>query len=197
MTTRPANTGQLAKELPGLVTHVVGHDETTGKAIVKESRSAQWKPFDKDQMEFSVVYTTSEFPADLNNDKDVSTHDQLLSTGNLGLVNPNGTVCRVVDFSPGYKCLMHRTQSLDYGIVLEGTIELVLDSGETKAMHRGDVAVQRASMHAWRNTSQTEWARMIFVLQDCKPLTMAGKTLKEDLGTGDEGIPASGNDGDA
>ena len=40
---------------------------------------------------------------------------------------------------------MHRTQSLDFGVVLEGEIELVLDSGETRLLKRGDVAVQRGT----------------------------------------------------
>ena len=46
---------------------------------------------------------------------------------------------------------MHRTVSLDYGVVLEGEVELVLDSGETRLMKRGDVSVQRGTNHAWRN----------------------------------------------
>jgi quercetin dioxygenase-like cupin family protein len=90
--------------------------------------------------------------------------------------------------------MMHRTRSLDYGVVLEGSIELVLDSEERQLMHRGDVAVQRATMHAWYNPSKTEWARMLFVLQDCQTLELDGKTLKEDLGRGVEGLPPSGND---
>lgn len=90
--------------------------------------------------------------------------------------------------------MMHRTQSLDFGVVLEGSIELVLDSGETQLMHRGDVAVQRATMHAWRNPSENEWARMMFVLQDCQKVELEGKVLKEDLGRGTEGLPPSGND---
>lgn len=145
-------------------------------------------------MAFNVVYTTSEFPADLNNNADIRAHDEKISSEKLGLVNSNGTVCRVVDFAPGYECIMHRTQSLDYGIILEGTVEMVLDSGEKKLMQRGDVAVQRATMHAWKNTSETEWARMIFVLQDCQKLEIGGKTLSEDLGKGIEGLPSSGND---
>ena len=48
---------------------------------------------------------------------------------------------------------MNKTVSLNYGIVLEGEIELVLDSGETKLMKRGDACVQRATNHAWRNVT--------------------------------------------
>ncbi|OAP60709.1 hypothetical protein AYL99_05711 [Fonsecaea erecta] len=191
---RPPNPTQIPNNLPGLTTHITGHDSNTGKAIVRDSRPGNWTVFDDKLMAFNVIYTTSEFPPDLNDDRDVKTHDDVVANGKLGLVSPNGTVCRVVDFAPGYECIMHRTQSLDYGIVLEGTIEMILDSGERKTIQRGDVAVQRATMHAWKNISETDWARMIFVLQDCKPLEIGGKVMKEDLGDGVEGLPPSGND---
>lgn len=140
-------------------------------------------------------YTTS-FPPDLNNNADITSHDAKMtaSGGKLGLVSGGGTVLRYVDFAPGYECMMHRTQSVDYGIVIEGRITSVLDSGEEVEMGRGDVMVQRATMHAWRNSSATEWARMVFCLQDCAPVMVGGKRLGEDLGRGTEGIPGSGND---
>lgn len=191
---RTLNEGQISSTLPGVTHHLTGHDPSTGKAIIQSSRPGSWRAYDDKSMAFNVVYTTSEFPASLTDDNDIATHDALASTGKLGLVNPHGTVCRMVDFAPGSDCMMHRTQSLDYGIVLEGAVELVLDSGETRFMQRGDVAVQRATMHAWRNPSRTEWARMVFVLQDCQPLTVRGNALKEDLGRGAEGLPPSGND---
>lgn len=72
---------------------------------------------------------------------------------------------RFVDFAPGIECPMHKTVSLDYGVVLEGIIELVLDSGEKRVMGRGDLCVQRATGHLWRNVTPGEgWARMMFVL---------------------------------
>lgn len=139
---------------------------------------------------------TTQFPPNLNGDADVKAHDDKMaaSGGKLGLVSGGGTVLRYVDFAPGYTCMMHRTQSVDYGIVLEGQIVSVLDSGEEQLMGRGDVMVQRATMHAWKNPSQTEWARMIFCLQDCQPLYVGGQRFGEDLGRGTEGIPSSGND---
>ncbi|UPK97671.1 hypothetical protein LCI18_008606 [Fusarium solani-melongenae] len=150
--------------------------------------------YDNKLMGFNVVYTTSAFPVSLNDDIDIKTHDELSATGNLGLANKNGTVCRIVDFGPGFDCMMHRTQSLAYGIVLDGSIELVLDSGDRQLMHRGDVAVQRSTMHAWYNPSKTEWAHMPFVLQDCETLVLDGHKLKEDLGRAAKDLPPSGND---
>jgi len=78
---------------------------------------------------------------------------------------------------------MHRTVSLDYGVVIIGEVELVLDSGETRLMKAGDVCIQRATMHAWRNTSKTEWARMLYVLQPCLPVRVGDKEMEEDYGT--------------
>jgi quercetin dioxygenase-like cupin family protein len=59
---------------------------------------------------------------------------------------------------------MHRTVSLDYGVVMEGEAELVLDSGETQIMKKGDICVQRGTTHAWKNTSDSDWARMLVYL---------------------------------
>jgi len=85
---------------------------------------------------------------------------------------------------------MHRTVSLDYGVVLEGEVELVLDSGETRVLRRGDVAVQRATAHAWRNVSATQWARMLFVLVPCAEVVVGGRRVGEELG-GMEGVRGS------
>lgn len=74
-----------------------------------------------------------------------------------------------MDFAPGIDCPMHKTVSLDYGVVLEGEIELELDGGEIKRMGRGDVCVQRATNHKWRNVTEGGgWARMMFVLTACE-----------------------------
>ncbi|CCF37148.1 cupin [Colletotrichum higginsianum] len=173
--------------------YLTGHDQASVKAVIQEKRQPSWTVYDDKLMAFNVAYTTSEFPASLDNDVDIKKHDHLVGSNTLGLVNQNGTVCRIVDFAPEFDCMMHRTQSLDYGVVLEGSIELVMDSGDTELMRRGDVAVQRGIMHAWRNPSDDEWARMLFVLQDCQKTRLGGQALEEDLGRGIEGLPSSSN----
>jgi len=60
--------------------------------------------------------------------------------------------------------LMHRTETVDYGIVLEGELVLILDEGET-VVRAGDVVVQRGTSHAWANRSDRN-ARIAFVLVD-------------------------------
>lgn len=102
----------------------------------------------------------------------------------------NGSVLRHVDFRPAEPGMMHRTVSLDYGVVLEGEIICVLDSGEERHLKRGDVCIQRGTMHAWKNPSETEWCRMMFVLLPCKDIEIEGKKLGEDIHNS-VGIPES------
>ncbi|GKT42346.1 uncharacterized protein ColSpa_02527 [Colletotrichum spaethianum] len=139
---------------------------------------------------FYLGYTTEHTPVSFANNKDVESYATRLANP-PGIVLPGGSVMRIVDSPPGTLSPMHRTVSLDYGVVLEGEIELVLDSGETRRMRRGDVAVQRGTMHAWRNVSDTEWARMLYVLQESQPLEVAGQVLKEDYGVGMEDVKPS------
>jgi len=58
--------------------------------------------------------------------------------------------------------LMHRTESVDYGVVIEGEMTLVLDDSEV-LLKEGSVVVQRGTNHAWANRSGKP-CRMLFVL---------------------------------
>jgi quercetin dioxygenase-like cupin family protein len=101
---------------------------------------------------FFLGYTTRSFPGPLSSTTDITSYTNDLSSP-PGLTVSNGTVLRYVDMAPNTISPMHKTASLDYGIVLEGEIELVLDSGETRLMRKGDVCVQRGTNHAWRNVT--------------------------------------------
>lgn len=87
------------------------------------------------------------------------------------LVDASGVTCRIVDFPPvppdareaQSVNIMHRTLSVDYGVILEGEIDLVLDEGVRKTMRRGDVVVQRGTIHLWDNRSGGN-CRAFFVL---------------------------------
>jgi quercetin dioxygenase-like cupin family protein len=59
---------------------------------------------------------------------------------------------------------MHRTRSIDYGIVIEGELVLIMDEGET-VCRPGDIVVQRGTNHAWSNRSDRN-CRIAFVLID-------------------------------
>jgi hypothetical protein len=59
---------------------------------------------------------------------------------------------------------MHRTETVDYGIVLEGELHLIVDKGET-LVRAGDIVIQRGTNHAWSNRSGRN-CRIAFILID-------------------------------
>lgn len=59
---------------------------------------------------------------------------------------------------------MHRTETVDYGIMLEGELTLIMDEGET-IIHAGDIVIQRGTNHGWANRSGKP-CRIAFVLID-------------------------------
>jgi hypothetical protein len=147
-------------------------------------------------IKFSLVYTNKRQPSFFN-DQDIKSYEQYLGTP-PAITIPEGTVCRICDFAPGYVSPMHRTVSLDFGVVLEGEMELVLDSGETQHLYRGDTVVQRGTNHAWRNVTPEkdadgrklpQWARMLYVLQTADPVVLgSGERLEGDEGGIDRGV---------
>jgi quercetin dioxygenase-like cupin family protein len=75
----------------------------------------------------------------------------------------DGTKVRINELPPGGVAPMHRTESVDYGIVLEGEVVLMLDDGTETVLHAGDVVIQRGTNHRWENRSSAT-VRMVFVL---------------------------------
>ena len=162
---------------------ITGHN-TEGQAIVETSYECPEKAFPNHAFTNHHLYSTSSMPADLNDKIDIKNHQEWAGSDKVGITIQNGTVCRFVNLAPNHgvdEPLSHRTQSLDFGIVVDGSVIMDLDDGSSTSLKRGDIVVQRGTMHGWRNPNPTEWARMVFVLQDCKPI----KGLKEDLGRQD------------
>ncbi|CAG8973477.1 hypothetical protein HYALB_00011072 [Hymenoscyphus albidus] len=127
---------------------------------------------------YSIIYTTKEAQIDLNDDADLK-----FAKEPPGLHVPNGTLVRMIDFAPGIESPIHRAMSLDYGTVIEGELEVELDSGEKRIMRRGDVLVNRNALHTWRNTSPDKCARALFILLDIAPMKpIGGKEIKLELG---------------
>jgi quercetin dioxygenase-like cupin family protein len=88
----------------------------------------------------------------------------------LGTYPPvNGTRFMIADYPPNNEPTMHRTETVDYIVVLSGKIDMELDDGEITTLSAGDVMVQRGTNHAWINRYD-EVCRMVFVLVDAKPL---------------------------
>lgn len=135
----------------------------------------------------TFCYGSDQFPIELTQDQDLKLYQHLIDNP-PGIVLQHGVAFRVIDLPPGYASVMHRTVSVNFNIVLEGEVELILDSGERRRLRRGDSAIQRAISHSWRNVSTTEWARISAVPVPAAPLEIGGSSAH---GTGIPGMGAS------
>lgn len=113
---------------------------------------------------------------------DLKASAELISTNNKAakFFPESSTVFRRIDFPPGAVSPMHRTISVDYGVVVAGEVELSLESGEKRVLKTGDTMIQRATMHQWKNLSDTEWCRMVFVMMPSQAVVVGGKVLQEE-----------------
>jgi quercetin dioxygenase-like cupin family protein len=173
------------KALHPIKRFITTHD-SEGRSTIMSSIPEQATPWQQlPTAAMFLAYTTEHSPVSLEDD--TNRYARLLQTP-PGL-SYGSSVCRVVDLAPGDVSPMHRTQTIDYGFVIEGKVELILNDC-TKVMERGDICVQRATMHAWRNMSSTEWARIAFVLIPCEKPVVGGKELGEDMESVDVGLKA-------
>lgn len=150
---------------------VTGHD-SRGEAIVKSVDTFTPKLIPSGDAEFAQVWTTAAVPADNNDETDGGLRD-------VGLTLRGGSAIRVVDMLPGKQSPMHRTRSLDFGIIMSGELELELDSGTVQHLKAGDIVVQRGTNHLWRNPSADAPCRIVFVLIEAAPVRIGTRILDE------------------
>lgn len=150
---------------------VTGHDDSGRPVIVSDAKI----PLERIAIggaDLGLLWTTTNFPVDNNDRTDGRDRD-------AGLTLHGGTVLRIGDLLPGMVSPMHRSNSIDYGVVLSGQVELELEGGEIVLLDPGDVVVQRGTLHAWRNPSATQVARILWVLIEAKPYTHNGLPYEE------------------
>lgn len=159
-------------ELASLRRLVTGHD-ADGRAVFRSIDELKPILIESGDAAMSTIWTTGEVPVDLNDETEGRDR-------NAGLTLDGGSVIRVCDMMPGGVSPFHRTNSIDYGIVLSGQVELELDDGAIQVCDAGDVIVQRGTIHLWRNPSETQICRIIFVLTESMgPYEYDGQPLTE------------------
>ncbi|HMG59664.1 MAG TPA: cupin domain-containing protein [Burkholderiales bacterium] len=143
---------------------VTGHDANrTAKVLIDAAASN--KRISKSGGVSTLIWCTDRTPADIS----VGENIEDMGARMLGTPPPpNGTRFTVNDIPPGRSGPMHRTETIDYVIVLSGEIDMETDDSTIK-LKAGDVLVQRGTNHAWINHG-TEPARVAFILVDAKPL---------------------------
>jgi quercetin dioxygenase-like cupin family protein len=146
---------------------VTGHD-ASGKAVVAIDEISKNAISRRPNHASCVIWSTGEFPADNDGDADNGLRP-------VGTVDPNGTVFRLVEYGPGVTPRNHRTESVDYAVVLSGEIDMEMD-GTMVHLRQGDVLVQRGTIHNWINRG-SEPCVVAFVLVAAKPVERNGKLL--------------------
>jgi quercetin dioxygenase-like cupin family protein len=156
--------------LPPVQRVVTGHDGN-GRAVFRSEDFSPTRMIPSGDASFITVWATETVPADNNDERD----GRDLPTG---LTLERGSVIRVVDMLPGKQSPMHRTNSIDYGIVVKGEVELELEDGRTKTVHEGGIVVQRGTNHLWRNTTDQP-CRIVFILIEAPAYLHNGVPLDE------------------
>jgi quercetin dioxygenase-like cupin family protein len=149
---------------PPIRRFVTGHDANHVAKVIMQGPATNAKHPSPGTVS-TLIWSTDGTPADSADGEQIED----LGARIMGTAPPeNGTRFAVIDFPPGNAPRMHRTETIDYVIVLEGEIEMDMD-GSTVKMKAGDVMVQRGTNHAWANRSSKR-ARLAFVLIDAVPL---------------------------
>lgn len=145
---------------------VTGHDRSGKSVVMSDGQPPNGLKIADRGVTFYEIWNTDAGPAPITASEAEPTNRPIELAP-----KPRGTVIRILDFLPGFSQkasgnppFMHRTETVDYGIVLEGEMFLMLDGSELH-LKAGDVVVQRGTDHAWENRSD-KLARMAFVLID-------------------------------
>jgi mannose-6-phosphate isomerase-like protein (cupin superfamily) len=146
---------------------VTGHDDQ-GRAKVLIDETVKNVASQRPGALYSVIWSSEGFPA--NNDGDADP-----SGKKIGTTISDRTVFRIVSFGPGVAPRNHRTDSIDYAVVMSGEIDMELDVGKVH-LKAGDVLVQRGTIHNWVNTG-SEPCVIAFTLVSAKSVTAGGKML--------------------
>jgi quercetin dioxygenase-like cupin family protein len=143
---------------------VTGHD-AQGKAVVLIDGEAANTRTSAIGNSSTLIWSTDRTPAQIPAGEDIED----MGARKIGTPPPvNGSRFTVNEILPGTRSAMHRTESIDYVIVISGEVQMDLDDS-TVTLKAGDVMVQRGTNHAWINRG-TEPARIAFVLIDAEPL---------------------------
>ena len=147
---------------------VTGHD-ASGRAVVQIDEVPKNLVSSRPGATACVVWTTEGFPVDNTAKEDAGLRK-------TGTTLDNGTVFRILELAPGVSPRNHRTDSIDYAVVMSGEVDMELDDANVH-LKAGDMLVQRGTIHNWVNRG-TEACVIAFVLIAAKPVTVGDKVLQ-------------------
>jgi quercetin dioxygenase-like cupin family protein len=150
---------------------VTGHDNAHVAKVLTDGAASNAK-YPQPGTVSTMIWCTDSSPATMP----IGETPEDMGARIIGTAPPaHGSRFAIIDFPPGNAPHMHRTETIDYVIVLEGEIEMDMDQSSVK-LKAGDVMVQRGTNHAWANRSDKR-ARVAFVLLDAEPLGIGKPVL--------------------
>jgi quercetin dioxygenase-like cupin family protein len=150
---------------------VTGHDDN-GKPTVLFDEICKQVRSGREKHHSCVIWSTGSSPADNSGSEDGGLRP-------VASTDPNGTVFRIVQYEPGVAPRNHRTDSIDYAVVISGEIDLTMED-TTVHLKQGDVLVQRGTVHNWINRG-TEPCVIAFALIAAEPVKL-GHTILHAMG---------------
>jgi mannose-6-phosphate isomerase-like protein (cupin superfamily) len=146
---------------------VTGHDRE-GKAVILFDETCKNVISSRPGAESVVVWSTGSFPTDNNRNDDGASRK-------VATTDAGGTVFRIVHYGPGVTPRNHRTDSIDYAVVISGEIDMEMDGGSVH-LRQGDVVVQRGTIHNWINRGDQPCI-IAFALVAAHPVERQGRVL--------------------
>ena len=154
---------------------VTGHD-SAGKAIVaSDERMAGISAPNRPYISRVEIWSADTMPVD-NSEAAAAAQKKGFVVRHNYVGSGQGNVVRITEFAPGAPKFMHRTETVDYAILLSGECDLELDDGKMVHLKQGDIVVQRGTMHAWVNNG-SEPCTFAFILIDAEPVEAGGQKL--------------------
>jgi quercetin dioxygenase-like cupin family protein len=153
---------------------VTGHDEF-GKGIVvsDEKLSAVSRGLGA-SISGCEIWSTNSMPVDNSMEAEATQRAGFVKKYNY-VGTGQGTTARIVEWAPAHAMFPHRTETMDYSIVLSGEIDVEFDSGQVVTMKEGDIIVMRGVTHTWKNKSTTRPAVTAFILIDAAAFVAGGE----------------------
>jgi hypothetical protein len=122
------------------------------------------------------ISSTDRMPVDNSTAADATQRAGFVPQNSNYVGTGGGTLIRIDEWAPGCARFTHRTETLDYIIMLSGEIDLELDSGEVAHLKSGDVLLNRGMIHTCVNKGSVS-AVMAVIMIDAKPVEVNGKVL--------------------
>ena len=134
---------------------VTGHDSRGKSVVLSDASPPQHHPMHGPAIgaDFHELWSVADPIPELSSIQDREPNERPFT-----IMPAAGHLLRILDVYPlkdgGKRTVMHRTRTLDYVVVIEGELVLILDDSEA-TLQAGDVVVQRGTDHAWENRSDT------------------------------------------